>query len=288
MSETPTPSEKRVVGFAALDDDRAVSRHELSRYLAGELGPERRAELERMVESDDGLRATLQDLKAARDAFFATMPFERFAADHTARREKEAGPFAALWKKLRWQLSGGLVVATAAAALAVFVLPNVGGEAPGSSENRVKGGARIGIFVREDGGARVGKDGEALKAGDQIQFMVKDAPAAKARVIIGIDGSGAITVYDKSSFASSTAKGHDDGEPAVIGSSIVLDDAVGAERFFVLYGDEDVAMLETRARAAAKGLVKRGLPLESTERLPVETIAQSSIHIVKVPSSPAQ
>jgi hypothetical protein len=74
--------------------------------------------------------------------------------------------------------------------------------------------------------------------------------------------------------------------PRPLPAALVLDDVVGTERFFVVYGD-DLAALERTARGAAERLaadVKAGrADLQATARLAVDDdLPQASIHILKV------
>lgn len=294
-------TEQRVVVLGRASVERKVSAFELERYHAGELSAERRQEIEALLAGDADLAAELDELRARDAAFRAHMPFERFIADHDARREATSGVarVRGFFRALRWQLGGGVVVAAAAAALALAVLvpgndPDVDGTFPPpfetSGETRLKGGgARIGFFVKGDEGARWGSDGEELRAGDRIQLAVQDPAGARSMVIVGIDGRGQVSTYVARRLPTGTPKGERDAAPRLLDQSLVLDDAVGAERFFVLYSDEtDVEALERAALDAARELSARVTSgagdLRSAERLPLslDDVAQGSVHIVKV------
>lgn len=262
--------------------ERAVSRHELRRYAAGELDEARRAEIGALLESDTSLQAELAELEAADRAFRSTMPFDRFLADHEARvaQRSALAPVKRWLSRFRWQ-AGGLIAATTAALLLLVFLP----ERPTPPKNLLKGDeVRVGFFVREAEGARVGVDGERLQAGDQIQFAVRDDEESRSMVLLGIDGHGNVTTYVA---APLPEKGNEKGDgahkPRLLEQSLVLDDAVGPERFFVVYGREAPAELASLAERAARELLEGGADLARAERLPLdEEHAQSSVHIVKI------
>jgi hypothetical protein len=136
--------------------------------------------------------------------------------------------------------------------------------------------------VKEEGGARLGSAGETLKAGDQIQLAVTDA-SPRALVVLGVDSAGVVSLYAREE-TTTVPKGQTGPRP--LPAALVLDDVVGTERFFVVYGD-DLAALERTARGAAERLaadVKAGrADLQATARLAVDdNLPQASIHILKV------
>ncbi len=296
-------TDKRVIDLGGAAAGRKVSAFELARYHAGELSFERRGEIEALLANDSALSSELQELRAADAAFRTSMPFERFLSDHEARGASSAtsmplnrgGLFARLCE-IRWHLGGGVVAAAAAAfALALFVPgnePGVGDDTTMGS-NRLKGaGAGIGFFVKSDEGARWGSDGERLRAGDRIQLAVKDPAGARSMVIVGVDGRGQVSTYVARRLSSGTPKGDGDASPRLLEQSLVLDDALGAERFFVVYGQStDVGALQGAAEAAARELARQisagsagAASLAAIERLPLPAsdVEQSSVHILKV------
>jgi len=278
--------------------DRKVSAFELARYRAGELSDTRRSEIDALLANEPALQAELDELANDEAAFRVTMPFDRFARDHQARLAA-AGPFAraAAWLKERaWQTAGGLAAATAAALVLVLAVPQGGAEHPLSPSDlmqtagvRMKGAARIGFLVQSEGGARWGADGEQLTEGDRIQLVVKDPADRAAMVIVGIDGRGEVSTYAATALVSGTPKGdvpqRSSERSRLLERSLVLDDAVGAERFFVVYGEGELEALRERAVAAAKTLAASGDDLQADARLPLDggETEQSSVHIVKVP-----
>lgn len=258
------------------------SAFELRRYLAGELSTERRAELERLMAADGALKMRVDALAAeqrAEDAAFALeVPLPRFLDEMQARTAKRS-PLAWL-RSLR--LPGTLGALAAAAAAIVLFVRQPDDELAGT---RTKGGARVGFFVKDDGGAHAGKAGEQLAAGDRIQFAVRDDAEMRAMVLVGVDGKGAVTIYAAESVAG-RVKGEE--KTRLLPASVVLDEATGAERFFVVYGADDLEQLRSEVEAAAHALAASGSDLSRTERLPLpETRVQSSVHIVKIAADPS-
>lgn len=266
-----------------------VTTHELRRFLVGELSPARRAEIEAALLADAALAAQRDALVAEDAAFKATMPFERFVADHEARVAATSSPVAKVLAFVaRPKLfAGGVGLAAMAAALVVAVNLGAGPDAEAAiRRNQTKGAvdpthAAIGYFIDERDGVRVGGPGEPLTSGDRIQFAVRDAAVGSAMVLVGVDGHGAVTVYAAEALPATREKG---AKPRVLTSSVVLDDAVGAERFFLVYGDAPVDALRARAEAAARSLVDGRADLTRVEALPIAggDVVQSSVHIVKV------
>ena len=255
----------------------SVSTHELRRFLAGELTPERRA----VIESDASLQPRLQALAAEQHAddaaFRVEVPLARFLADHQQRTTR--GLFARL-TSMRFTVGVGAL----AAACAVFLLVR-----PVDDEDPIRSkGGRVGFMVRENEGARFGVDGEQLVSGAQIQFAVRDDSQRAAMVIVGVDGRGIVTVYaaERLNEDDERVKGPVASEKTrLLPDSLVLDDATGAERFFVVYGDDDLELLRRAVTDAARTLASSRASLVDSERLPLPArYTQSSVHIVKVPS----
>ena len=264
---------------AGLTDTRAVSRFDVERFAVGELSGERALEVQRAIDADPALKVFFDDVKASDAAFLIMAPPSSFMA-------ARATP-ASWWTRLRAAVSSlQLQVGVGAAAAAVVVVVAVSapdGAHPGTIS---KGGAHtaaVGFFVKDASGARVGEAGEVLHAGDQIQLTVTDADRP-AMVVVGIDGCGVVSVYAVEA-TGAVAKGA--AGSRVLPASLILDDTVGVERFFVVYGD-DASTTERAVRAAADDVahdVKAGrLDLAAVLALDLSTdrFSQASIHIHKV------
>lgn len=264
-----------------------VSRHELRRYLAGELSATRRAELEAQIGAEPALRARLDAVAAeerAEDAAFRLeVPLPRFLEDHERRTRGTNGGLLARLVGLRIVVGGS---ALAAAAVALFFVVRTPSSARPNDEawDGLKGGARLGFFVRQEEGARLGVAGEELRPGDQIQFAVRDDEQKRSMVIVGIDSRGAVSVYAAEDLRDVRAKGDPNATgPRLLAASVVLDDAVGPERFFAVYGDIELDAVRRAAEDAARELVQQQRDLTHAEKLALpSTWTQSTIHIRKV------
>ena len=223
--------------------DRRFSDVELERSLAGDL-PAARAQL---VERDatDADRARLSELRAERDAYFAGMDID--AEVRLIRARASMMPVPKRW--WRWALPA--VLAAAAAAIFIFVIR------PKSSDDDiiVKGEpVTLTIHRAEAAGSRPLASGDVVHPGDRIRFEVTAAKKGYVAVV-GIDGSGATTVYFP--FASSVPVDFDPAAGAVLPGAIQLDATPGDERFFAVYGLEpfsvDTVVAALRARRALPG-----------------------------------
>jgi hypothetical protein len=266
-------------------DDGVVSTHEIVRFLAGELAPARRAELDDKMAKDAAFKARVDAIdaeqKAADAAFKVEVPLARFLDEHEART---ASPLARLLKSVRFQAGIGVLVASAAAVL--FLVKPAGTTGPDEvAYDGLKGGARVGFFVKDEEGARFGRAGEELTAGDRIQFAVKDDATHPSMVLVGIDGRGSVTTYVAENVDGDRPKGpvSDDEKPRVLPASVVLDDSTGPERFFVVYGDGSLDDVRRTVEDAAKSLAATSPNLVEAQRLALPAgWVQSSVHIVKV------
>jgi anti-sigma factor RsiW len=262
-----------------------VSQLALERYLLGELGAEERARLEgALAECPDCRRRA--DETAADDRAFALRPvppaIRALAERETAARSRTTG-----W---RWLVAVPTAVAAAAIAVALWT----GGPAPARDDRppgidargsaattRLKGSAAtapaidLGFYVSRGGAKSLGKPGERLTAGDRIEFWY-DAPAAPAFALVGIDGRGAVTAYLPGPGQGSSALAG--GRGASLGAAIELDDAKGAERFFLCVGP--AAADPAAVTAAARSLVEARADVAVVDRLPV-ACDQASVWIRK-------
>jgi hypothetical protein len=271
------------------------STHALRRFLAGELSEKERGEIEKGKADNSELSAWFQDEAAKDAAFQISMPYSRFEADHEKRRaetlplEKTSSWFSKVLEQ--WKIATPAMVALTAA-LVFWVGPKenlaqqgastgttTNLEAP-SGQNRLKGGQALGMMVRSLEGARYGVEGESLQPGDQVQFLVREKSQYSAKVLLSIDGKGIVTTY--LSQEGQIGKGAE--KVALTEKSIILDDALGVERFFLVYGAGDVESLRVRTEDSARMLAESGADLRKVETLPLEgaNIEQSSFFILKV------
>ncbi len=257
------------------DDD--VGPFTVARFVAGELSAQDADKVRAALDRDPALAAEAQRLEADKQAFALSHRF--------ADLEKKLGPAedkGGVWAWLTGPKLAGLSALVGACALvAVVAVPSGEGPTPdgpmGEAGIRLKGGQHLGVFVKEQDGVRLSVDGEVLRPGDQIQFVLKDHVGAKARVVVGIDGKGAVSVYDARGLTEDPAG----AGPAVLEESLILDDSTGPERFFVVYGTGSPKALLDRVKTAAEDLAGSGADLSSTETLNVDGVVQSSTYIVK-------
>ncbi len=279
-SNQPHDADTSDIAFGRLPRASSVTAWELARYDAGELSTAQRTSIEDALKADPALKAELDEMRAEKAAFAAQMPFARFEADHAARRSR--GLFARLTESIQGLFGGGLLPAAGALGACALLLVVVAKTQDAPATTRTKGGdAEIAYFIKEGDNARLGRDGETLFAGDRIQFAVVDDAKAQSMVIVGIDGTGAVTVYAKDDLNREKGSAGSIREPRVLARSIILDEAVGPERFFVLYDDEPAEVLVARAKKSAEVLVKSGGDLSRHARLPLHVRSQSSVHIIK-------
>ncbi|MBN2362035.1 MAG: zf-HC2 domain-containing protein [Deltaproteobacteria bacterium] len=270
--------QQRTVDLLPKPGCREVTPHQLRRYAAGELDPTAAERVARHLEQCLDCAAIVAEIRSDQAAFCTVMPFERFAADHERRlaTHRPLTGLARWWRSLRWPAA----LTAAAAATALVALWVVSGPDDGV---RLKGGqATIGFLVKQGDQIRRGSDGEPLTAGDRIQFLVRADARARAMVLVGIDGRGAVTVYGAESLTEQTK-----GEPEVrlLPESVILDDAIGPERFFAVFSsDLGPEALHARVQVAAQELARSGVDLSRVEALPLddEAVTQASISIVKV------
>lgn len=252
-----------------------TSRTLLRRFHAGELPEDERQNMGTHAQDCLDCQAVLEELKSDDAAFRTHIPFAKFVAQHEARKAKQQ-PAREGWRKLvAWFAGGGVTMALVAAG-AVVLMPKTD---PALSTERLKGRApALGFLLKTSEGVRTGREGEQLHQGDQIQFMVRARPQDRAMVVLGIDGKGAITVYHA---GPAPAGAQEAATP--LSDSVVLDDAEGVERFFVVTAEGEPRRLREAAETAAQGLVARRVELQNVERLPLELASeQDSIIIEKV------
>ena len=238
--------------------------------------------------TDPAMKAFFDDVVASDAAFLVANPASAFAARQPARQRS-------VWSRVVGLFAGGRAIGalTAIAAVVVVVVatrpavtdaPVLDPVVVVDDGLRSKGGvAHVGFFVNSAAGPRPGAAGESLHAGDQIQLAVQDADRT-AMVVVGIDGTGAVAVYVSEQIVTQNKGDHG---PRLLPASLILDDTTGAERFFVVYGDDLEATLVAASTAAVvlgKSVAAGRVDLATTERLDLDDarLVQASVHILKV------
>ncbi|MBU0553657.1 hypothetical protein KJ940_19455, partial [Myxococcota bacterium] len=194
-------------------------------------------------------------------AFLAALEARRVQAEAVTEAVTEAGPRALEAptppRRRRARLTMGLLALAALILLAWPPRPP-----PPAPTTRIKAAVDLSFHVKRGAQIHLGRDGEALSEGDQIQLRVS-TPRPAHLVVISLDGAGAVTpFYD------------DDGHGLALGAgvaqllegSVVLDEALGAERILGCFSS---APLETAQviQAAQAALAAVGRDPRRVERL---------------------
>jgi len=270
---------------------RCPSALAFERYLLGELDGTARARFEEEIEACPDCAAALEELRAD-DAAFALRP-----APAALRSFWTGEPPA---RGVPWLRVATAVAALAAAAVLVLALlpprgegEEAGGEVPAIGERGAAGTTRImgdeatggaeaagpaglalGFYLLDASGRPVlGGPGQVLREGDLIQFWYGGGAPGSA-VLVGIDGRREVTRYFPVGGAPSSL-------PAAAGrlldSAVQLDDARGAERFFLCVAPGlEADRVEAAAREVASSVADPAL----VERLPLDC-EQATVWIVK-------
>ena len=142
-----------------------------------------------------------------------------------------------------WMAAGGAALAAAAALVLVQVAATSGGE-------RTKGGPQIGFFVKRGDAVFEGQNGQRVRAGDRLRFVVS-TPDQRYLTVLGRDSTGMVSSYYPTAGLPERVG---PGRQLVLGSSVELDEAPGTERIFALFcaGPTDGAKLleELRKRGS--------------------------------------
>ncbi|MCP4500499.1 MAG: hypothetical protein GY822_11115 [Deltaproteobacteria bacterium] len=297
MSEKMTVDFLDALSNLESETNSHISRHELECFIAGDLVKERRGEIEAQLLIDAPLKARVERLFAVERAFQTKMPFARFEKDFESRasaqnsspeKVDQRGENSLLQRFMDWAASPSAIGGSAlVGAAALFFLVASPGDETGLRSKGAKEGVKISFYVQSEKGARLGVDGEELREGERLQFALHDDLRARAMVVVGIDGNGQVSIITSESFAekTNTTKGGVAPKKRLLTESLVLDDTVGAERFFVIYSEGSLAELQKAAQTAAEEIVASHKDLEKVEVLDVKSLSQSSIHIVKTAGS---
>lgn len=166
----------------------------------------------------------------------------------------------------RWLLP--VVLGGFAAAAGAFVILHVPlGDSPTaaavSPKERLKSGVGLSFDVERGGQVVPGDPGAIYKAGDRIQLKYS-APAISNVVVISLDGRGDVTVFHDDAGAGLRVEA---GTGRALPTSIVLDDAPGAERIVACFSESAltsaaVVAAGRRALTAAEGDPRTAGPLD--------------------------
>ncbi len=158
-----------------------ISNFMLERYAVGELTGAELAAVEAALAADPMLRERADAMRKARDQFLADEPYAAFRVLHEQRKATSTR------KRFGFWLPTGLALAAAATLALLTALPDEG--------ERIKGdGVGLTVALVSDTTPKPLASGAVVHAGDRLQLAYDAGPYAYI-ALIGIDGSGAMTVY---------------------------------------------------------------------------------------------
>lgn len=203
--------------------DRRFTDVELERQLAGDLPADRGFE----QQATDADRARLAELRAEHEAFLRGIDI-----DNEVRRIQQRVVRAAPEKRAWWRWLVPASALAAAAALALVLFRRGDTPAPSEDDIQVKGEEiALLVHVATDSGSRRVSSGDEVMPGDRLRFEV-NAPKPGYVAVVGIDGSGALTIYHPGNGTGPIAF---DPHARLLPGAIRLDATPGDERFFAIY-----------------------------------------------------
>ncbi len=223
----------------------------LQRFVAEELKGEERDTLAAHTVSCEHCRAQVIAMDGERDAFLRAHPFDEIEADVAERalfvpEDPEIRVGTSRWERWRTPLMALTAGGLAAMVLALFALPPADdGIAAGPDRgNHLKGITALDAALLRDGTVADVEDHATVRPGDELQFAV-DAGTYDHVVLVGIDGTGAVTVYLPADGGSSVPV--EPGAGRVLEGGFRIDEAPGPEVFVAFLTDEPV---DARSAAA--------------------------------------
>jgi hypothetical protein len=209
--------------------------------------------------------------------------FESHRVEFTRKPAVSAAPIAKvarLWPSRRRRIVAAALSVSlpAAAAFGLFLSARrPAPEAQPMSDVTAKGGAGLTLVARRDGRVFPVDPGFALKAGDQIRFVV-DNVRHRYLLVASIDGSGHASIYFPYEGAHSAAVST--GERVELPGSIVTDASPGPERFFALFSADPLET--TSVRRALDAVWKKGTGgIRNASKLDVGADEQASVLVEK-------
>jgi hypothetical protein len=217
--------------------------------------------------------ATRRAEHARRVLHFRTAVFSRTAEKLAARPRLPP----------RWRWSLGLALPLAAGVLLLArghpVGLRLGGHLPSPETIGIKGTPMLQVFARRralgTAAAEVTKvkDGDRLAAGDALRFVL--SPTGLPYVLIAsVDGAAQTSVYYP--FQGEASAEVDSKGPVPVPGSIVLDQAPGPERIFVIHSERPISASTARAALARLGAGGADA-IRAAQHLPIEGTVQSTL-----------
>jgi anti-sigma factor RsiW len=219
----------------------------LDRIVAGELEGEAAATARAHLDSCDVCRPRLATIERDRDAFTREAPPLRVPTPIRARTARWVAPL------------------TTTLALAAVIFLYLRTRPPPSDEGdgtRLKGDG-LAFFVARGPDVHRANAGEALRAGDRVQFVLS-LPETRWVAILSRDGEGKATAFFP--VPGARAERVEAGPSVPLPISTTLDDAVGREDVyaFVCRADIEIEPLRRELEATAKAPHPSGCDVETT------------------------
>lgn len=215
-----------------MNEPAAIPDLTLERYRLHELPADETARVERLLDTDAGLRQRLTALVVSdtdiRDVFPPALMARGIAGRMTGHGANRSPAITVL----RW------AAPTAAVFLIAFVAVRSMAVAPPDSSsalsaddgNRIKGlAATLAIYRRTDAGSELLADGDRAHSGDLLRIGYKVANPGFG-VILSVDGRGLVTLHLPADGGRAVAL--NDGDTVLLDRAYELDDAPKWERFY--------------------------------------------------------
>ena len=248
----------------------------LRRYHFGELAPSEAAQVKEALEKDEQAAARLAQIQAEEKLFLERVDLNTESVA-VIERLHQSPP--SLLDRIRKLLVGRTFQAATAAVLLVVLIPVGLWWTPNpKGPNRTKGSVQLEMFVKGQSGVQPGIDGMTLQEGDQVQFRYQ-AVGRNYLFVVSVDDDGVVSPLFPDSPSQSIAV-RSDGK-RVLDGSIILDDAVGPERFFAVFSDRPISFEDIK-KAVGRSAADQP-DLKALQRLDFnpQDIDQASILIVK-------
>ena len=236
--------------------ERRFSDIELERSLANDLPAQRMKEL--AARSTDADRLRLEELRTEHREFLSRIDVDA-EVRAIGRRAVAMTPEAPTRPWWRWVFAGGALAAAAAAILFFVTRREI--KPPADDDIGIKGDA-IALIVHVATGAQSQplKTGDTVEPGARIRFEI-NAGRRGYVAIVGLDGSGATTIYYP--YNGSAPAAIDPRAERLLPGAIELDATPGDERFFAVFSERPFVL--DPVVAAIKGRMKLPDGMSSAE-----------------------
>ncbi len=218
----------------------------LQRFVTQELPGRHHDHVSEHVVACAHCRDRVAQLDDEREAFLAAHPFssvQQEVAERALFLDDEPEIAVPASSAPGWQLALLTLVGAAAAVLVMGLVVPLGDGRPGGAADEappytgVKGATDLRAAVLRDGSLLSAAGDVVLAPGDELQFQVDTGPYDHV-AIVGVDGTGAVSVYQPVGGGSSLPVAPGGGR--VLETAFRLDDAPGPEVFVAVFTDGPV------------------------------------------------